>query len=513
MPNDTNNKESYLNHIVMMKKTGVLAIVMGCVSYGVIAQANKIENTGNVGIGTTNPIEKLQIGNAFTFHDGGHDVIGFSYGASGGLDLNTNAYAGEIRFDPTTGKLRLGTSTELTNNPSTRFSINSKGYVGIGSADPQTRFHVINSNGEGYAPQISGNIATFQSNNTSGYYTSVNVISGTQGTASFFFGDKDSGAMGGFRYDNKNNSLAFRTNGGDNKLFINSSGAVGIGTNTVVPNTRLTVNGHVNIGGKGNYRLRSRHIDGKHYENSNVDDLYLNYNTGKNVLVGFGGKDSNMYVSGNVGIGTANPTQKLEVKGKMFLNSGIDDDGIYWARHNMTMGTIPGSYNHNVFRLKPGGSSKGRLFSILEMYTANSETSHDKKVQIHASGTSYFNGGNVGIGTTDTKGYKLGVKGKIAAEEVKVALYNSWPDFVFEDSYALPSLQEVERYIQEKGHLENIPSAEEVAENGIQLGAMNAKLLQKIEELTLYIIEQDKKTTQLVKEMAALKAELKDRKE
>ena len=113
--------------------------------------------------------------------------------------------------------------------------------------------------------------------------------------------------------------------------------------------------------------------------------------------------------------------------------------------------------------------------------------------------------GNVGIGTTDTKGYKLGVNGKIAAIEVKVALYSSWPDYVFEDSYKLPSLQEVAHHIETKGHLENIPSAAEVVENGIQLGEMNAKLLQKIEELTLYMIEQNNKTEKLIQEVKTLK--------
>lgn len=106
--------------------------------------------------------------------------------------------------------------------------------------------------------------------------------------------------------------------------------------------------------------------------------------------------------------------------------------------------------------------------------------------------------GNVGIGTGDTKGFKLGVNGKIAATEVKVATYANWPDYVFTKEYKLPSLEEVENHINEKGHLLNIPSAKEVKENdGIELGKMNAKLLQKIEELTLYTIQQEKEIQEL----------------
>ena len=116
-----------------------------------------------------------------------------------------------------------------------------------------------------------------------------------------------------------------------------------------------------------------------------------------------------------------------------------------------------------------------------------------------------FNGGNVGIGTADTKGFKLGVNGKIAATEVKVATYANWSDFVFYDDYQLPTLTEVENHIKEKGHLKDIPSAKEVEKNGFFLGEMDAKLLQKIEELTLYTIEQDKNLKAQKEEIEELK--------
>jgi len=95
--------------------------------------------------------------------------------------------------------------------------------------------------------------------------------------------------------------------------------------------------------------------------------------------------------------------------------------------------------------------------------------------------------GNVGIGTL-TPIEKLSVNGKIRAKEIKVEATN-WPDYVFKKGFKLRNLEDTEKYIQEYGHLPGIPSAEEVQSNGVDLGSLNTKLLQKIEELTLYLIE------------------------
>ena len=115
------------------------------------------------------------------------------------------------------------------------------------------------------------------------------------------------------------------------------------------------------------------------------------------------------------------------------------------------------------------------------------------------NGSSIFLTGNTGIGTFNVPNdCMLSVNGKIRAKEIKVE--TGWSDFVFEDDYDLPTLEAVEKFIKTNKHLPEIPSAKEVEENGVELGKMHSKLLQKIEELTLYIIDQDKK----MKNMEAL---------
>ena len=104
--------------------------------------------------------------------------------------------------------------------------------------------------------------------------------------------------------------------------------------------------------------------------------------------------------------------------------------------------------------------------------------------------------GKVGIGTIDPGAYKLAVNGKIKTREVVVSVL-AWSDYVFEDDYDLKSLEEVEKYIKENKHLPGIPTEKEVKEKGLSVGDMQAKLLEKIEEMTLYIINLKKENKEL----------------
>lgn len=113
--------------------------------------------------------------------------------------------------------------------------------------------------------------------------------------------------------------------------------------------------------------------------------------------------------------------------------------------------------------------------------------------------------GNVGIGADPTVSYKLAVDGDIASTGDVRANVTNWPDYVFEENYELLTLEEVDAFIQEAHHLPAVPSEREVMENGVRLAEMNATLLQKIEEMTLYMIDMNKRLKKLEKQNAELK--------
>jgi hypothetical protein len=112
--------------------------------------------------------------------------------------------------------------------------------------------------------------------------------------------------------------------------------------------------------------------------------------------------------------------------------------------------------------------------------------------------------GSLAIGTTDARGYKLAVAGRTITEEVVVKLQGNWPDYVFEKQYKLTTLSELEQYILNNKHLPDVPTASEVNQNGLNLGEMNAVLLKKVEELTLYLIQQDAKIRELQDRLSAI---------
>lgn len=175
----------------------------------------------------------------------------------------------------------------------------------------------------------------------------------------------------------------------------------------------------------------------------------------------------------------------------MFIRTtNIEGKGL-WAKvlhdkqTNWTLGSPVGVYKHNTFDLKPGGTDLGYVFSVFRMYTAPKKGVNELTVLINSNGSSFINGGNVGIGTEDPK-TKLDVRGVITAAEVRVEVLNG-ADHVFNQDYDLKPLSEVAAFIKENKHLPEIPSEKEMRENGLSMNEFQIKLLKKIED-SLYML-------------------------
>ena len=210
------------------------------------------------------------------------------------------------------------------------------------------------------------------------------------------------------------------------------------------------------------------------------------------------------FTNGNLGIGVTNPQYKLDVNGKMYLhtvdwNNGLAQSYLQWECHKLVLGVQSGFYSHTYIDIMPGSASQGEVFSQLSLYHAPNTTTKEERIRLWTSGDSWINNNsNFGLGTS-TPLCKLDVRGTIRADEILVNSV-SGADFVFDKDYNLRPLSEVKTYIQENQHLPEIPSAEEMQENGVSLDKMVIQLLQKVEELTIYTIQLEEKINELEKQ-------------
>lgn len=277
-------------------------------------------------------------------------------------------------------------------------------------------------------------------------------------------------------------------------MRLTETGNVGIGT--ISPAYKLTVN----TSNENHFRLENGteaaflrlNDDG----NLNLwvhgeDDLIFTRGTG------LGTESMRINSNGNVGIGTTSPSAKLEVNGNTLTNGLTSKSSIQIysteagnTDRRLTINTID-SDNTYFYNIDDGSAT---------FHTINLGGSHSL-----SSGVTILGNGNVGIGVSNPTN-QFEVNGTIKTKKVKVSA-TGWPDYVFASSYDLRSLKEVESFIKENQHLPEVPSAKEVEKEGLDLGKMDATLLQKVEELTLYLIEVNKNQEKLIKEVEALKKE------
>ncbi|MCF2873363.1 MULTISPECIES: hypothetical protein [unclassified Tenacibaculum] len=443
---------------------------------------------GDVGIGTTSPEAKLHIRKAntgqtsflrLTNSNGAiNDTADIDFSVTSAVNIPT-ARISAIRM--ATGALTDLTFSSYNAGLKERMRIDSNGNVGIGTTSPSVRLD-ISDNKEDYVSVIEnsgvGNAKSTLWLKTKSTWTSsipLKITKGTDDKAIFQVGANQIRIGEGTINQSDETFLLqgnFRLgNGGTYDDLVFKTGSAFSGTNGVFEIAPKTVPGS-GIAKQTTYFKNAEHSSGKTIHNVVVD--------------------------GKVGIGTNSPSEKLEIvdsnaslrirstnsanNSSLKLDWGINHG--YHISYNPNTAVTYFDSKHNAISNTPYGDV---------LFRRNVDNVMKETFVIKG------NSGHVGIGTVDPGAWKLAVNGNIRAKEIKVE--TGWSDFVFYDDYKLPTLEEVENHIKEKGHLKDIPSAKEVADNGIFLGEMDSKLLQKIEELTLYTIEQEKKIKALEKQV------------
>jgi len=322
-------------------------------------------------------------------------------------------------------------------------------------------------------------------------------------------------------------------------LFLGNDGSIGVGTTDplamldvngafkaesatlsgALTAQSATINGNANITGTitgGALSVNNATINGD-------ADISGSITAGGDLSAESANIAGNTYISGNVGIGISSTTHKLHVVGNTFLNGNV---GIGKAPTQRKLDVNGDIAAQGTFVLNEGtpyctsfGSAYSSLLNFGSSYIGFNATRNNGNWALAGDGAN--NGGGViytnvwgemyfaSIPSTGANPQtltdaqvksniklSLSANGKLRAKEITVSLAG-WPDYVFEENYNLLPLVEVEQYIKQNSRLPQVPSAQEIEENGLDLGDMQGKLLLKIEELTLYIIDLEKRLSEI----------------
>ncbi|WP_435355551.1 hypothetical protein [Emticicia sp. SJ17W-69] len=404
-----------------------------------------IRYNGTLAVPTATPADSWLI----SMEGKGHTGTGISNTRSAIRFITTQAWTSIANGTKTDFYTTPNGSTILTH----RMVINEDGKIGIGTGPtqpPTARLQITHDGGD-TDPHIrlhttgANSRITWSTNTNANIWTAQSYLENATATNNYW-------------------ALEY---GGASRFIIKGDGKFGIGT--ISPDTKLHLIGNENDGTDASLKITSG-AQNMLFDGNEIDalaaDLYLNNNSNLNVILAQGG--------GNVGIGTNIPSSKLHLVGN-------ENDGTA-ASLKITSGAQSMLFDGNEIDALSTG-----------LYLNNNTNLN----VILAQG-----GGNVGIGTT-TPNNKLDVLGVIRANEVIVE--TGWADYVFKEDYQLKPLDEVEAFIKENKHLPAIPSAANIQDKGAHVAELMTKMMEKIEELTLYTIQQKK-------EIDALKKRLDDKK-
>jgi len=440
---------------------------------------------GNLSIGTPEPGGKLHVYGGKTliestdYLDGQLRILNIA--DTNDKEASIGFFAGAMRWvmgpGATTGlnstKFGIGSSTIGTNF----VTIQSDGNIGIGTTNPGAPLHIARE-GSG----ITNNLIVAGGSHQAGDGVQMDLWSWGPGYGAKIRAVNTASSPSELQpqLDFIITNVSHDTVG----MSIKHNGNVGMGTTN--PAAKLHVWGNLD-----DTRIQIEK-EGSGYAQFGYDttgSYIFERNASNPFRIYTGGQERMRFTSaGNVGIGTMNPGEKLAVNSgsinpiASFLNTNSAYSEIFVGGSISSNGSLVMGFNQN--------NDFGYLGVCGDDLIGAGQ------------GLVIADGGNVGIGTTNPQS-KLAVNGTITAQEVVVTL-DGWADYVFEDDYQSMPLDELEQSIKKNKHLPGIPSAEEVAANGVNVGEMQVKLLQKVEELTLYVIELKKENEQLKRRVESL---------
>lgn len=424
---------------------------------------------GNTGLGVSAPVERLEV--------------------AGNIKATQNLLAKEVQAE----------SGSFSSSVAIGQGLAVGGNTGLGLQNPSERLEVsgnIKATAKVIAQQLEVEEASFNGNAAIGQ--NLNVA----GTAAFTGGV----SMSSLTVAESLQSNSFQTSSANVAGPLAVEGNTSINGNTGIgvanPAERLEVEGNVKV--SNTLYAGAIESDGIALENGAIAN---NLSVGGNALV-----------SGNTGLGVESPSEKLEVAGNIKASGSLQGQNLAVEEGNFSSNVSVGQ------SLAVAGNADFTGAVAMENLTVSSSLQSNFLAAESGSFTgpfsaggivsldsSLFVSGKIGVGTDKVEGYMLSVGGKIrAADDIRVYPSAEWADYVFEESYALPALQEIAAFIAKHKHLPELPSAAEVKEEGIELGAMDAKLLQKIEEMTLYLLQKEEQIQKLEERLKALEEELKN---
>jgi hypothetical protein len=450
-----------------------LSLLTGATTTGNNLQERvSIDNSGNMGIGTTIPNYILDVNGRSRIRYNG-STPGIWYNKA---DNTEAAFIGMVN-DTTYGF--WGNST--SGNWKMGFDVKNA-QMGIGITDPTAPLS--------FASNIGNKIALWGDANGGHYGLGIQgsllQMYGSASNADIAFGYGSSSSFTEQMRIKGTGNVGIGTNNPSLKFEIRNSGSDGIRISTSTQNIDITngLSGGVIGTSTGN---------AMHVMSNNSIGLSLS-------------------TAGLVGIGNITPTTAGLVVNKLVGNTnavfGSNTTGVSIQTSYPGIG-FNTYYNGGSIMIASGGAgyigadpTTGRIIiaNTNVNSTAGVYNALQDKMWIANDGTVSLGSSNLGAENTSLgAGYKLKVYGKVLSEEVRVQLKTAWPDYVFEKNYKKLSLDELEKYVGENKHLPNIPSAVEVEKDGQHLGEIQRKMLEKIEELSLYVIEL-KKEIDLLKE-------------